>query len=102
MNIITVLLIKKYHYKIRLRKTVLLPNTLTYLQITLAAEAHLAGQFLPDKRLLNTEVSNMQSRTSKTNSFQNGRTELDQRKFRDSSSYVDALFLMQVYFGSNF
>jgi hypothetical protein len=39
-----VLIIKKCHYKIRLRETVLVQNTLKSVESTLAAEVHLAGE----------------------------------------------------------
>jgi hypothetical protein len=41
-----------------LRETVLVPNTSTSVQKTSAAEEHLAeGQFLLEKKTLNTEIS---------------------------------------------
>jgi hypothetical protein len=44
-----------YHYRIWLRGTVLVPNTSTFLQKALAAEAHVAeGQFLLEEMLNNS------------------------------------------------
>jgi hypothetical protein len=44
---------KKKHYKIRLRKTVLVPKTTTSLRTTLTSEAHLAEeQFLVEEQTL--------------------------------------------------
>jgi hypothetical protein len=57
LNMISVLLRCKDHYKILLRRTVLAPNTSKFLQ-TLAADAHLAeGQFLLEGQTLNKEKS---------------------------------------------
>jgi hypothetical protein len=54
----------------------LISNTSTPLQITLAAEAQVAGgQFLLQEQILNTDISDIPSRNSKTNSFQKKRAE---------------------------
>jgi hypothetical protein len=50
------------------------PNKLTSLQTTLAAEARLAGQFLP-QGCRKASDTNIQSRNLKTNSFQNRKAE---------------------------
>jgi hypothetical protein len=42
LNIINILIVKKFHYKTRLRKIGLAPNTPTSLQTTLVAAADLA------------------------------------------------------------
>jgi hypothetical protein len=48
------------------------------LQTTLAADAHLAeGQFLLEEKTLNSAVSDIPSRNSATNNFQNGRAEFN-------------------------
>jgi hypothetical protein len=62
--------------KRRLRRRFLVPNTSTSLQTTLAADAHLAeGQFLHEEQTLNNAKSDIPSRNSETNNFQNGRAE---------------------------
>jgi hypothetical protein len=58
MNMISVLITCKVHYKILLRRTVLAPNTSKSLQTTLAADADLAeGQFLLGGQTLNKAKS---------------------------------------------
>jgi hypothetical protein len=61
LSTINLLKRRRNHYRIRLRKTVLVPVTPTSLQAILTAEAHLAeGQFLLEKQTLNKAKSLIQ------------------------------------------
>jgi hypothetical protein len=58
LDTIIILIINKYHYKIRLRETSLASNTSASLKITSAAETHpAAGQFLIEEQILDKDRS---------------------------------------------
>jgi hypothetical protein len=74
----------------------LVPNTLVSLLTTLAAEAHLAGQFLPEKQTLNIEKTDITSRNLQ-NSFQKRtkfRTKVNMKREQCIKGY---LLLHKVY-----
>jgi hypothetical protein len=76
LNTIYILIQRKYRHKIRVRETVLIPDTSASLYTTSAAEAHLSeGQFLLQELTLDKPVSDILNRNSKTNVFQNRKTE---------------------------
>jgi hypothetical protein len=76
-------------YKICLRNIFLAPNTSTFLQAALAAEAHLAdGQFVHAGENLNCAVTKIPYRNPETYSFQDRRTERETKLDVDQKQSV--------------
>jgi uncharacterized membrane protein YvbJ len=80
-----------------LRRTFLAPNTSTSLQKTLAADAHLAeGQFLHEEQTLIKAVSDIPSRNSETNNFQNERAEFETKVNLSMKESIEAMLIIII------